>query len=119
QQFVGGIDIEDAITSVKELNTKGISCTVDHLGEFVTQKTESNEAKNKILSLISRIHEENVDCHVSVKLTQLGLDIDETFCLDNIKEIVHRASKHNIFINIDTEDYLHYPQTIRILDTLL
>src|SRR5690625_325952 len=119
EQFVGGVDVDGAINSVKKLNEMGISCTVDNLGEFVTSKSESTEAKNKILSLIERIHQEQVDCHVSVKLTQLGLDIDEDFCLENMREIVGSANKYNIFINIDTEDYLHYDQTMRILHALL
>ena len=119
EQFVGGVDIDGAISNVKRLNEKGISCTVDNLGEFVTQRSESTEAKNKIISLIERIHKEKVDCHISVKLTQLGLDIDEGFCLENMREIVNTANKYNIFVNIDTEDYLHYDQTIRILDALL
>ena len=119
EQFVGGVDIDGAISSVKKLNEKGISCTVDNLGEFVTQRSESTDAKNKIISLIERIHKEEVDCHISVKLTQLGLDIDEDFCLENMKEIVRTANNYNIFVNIDTEDYLHYNQTIRILDALL
>lgn len=118
-QFVGGVDIDGAITSVKKLNDKSISCTVDNLGEFVTQKSESTDAKDKIISLIDRIHKEKIDCHISVKLTQLGLDIDEAFCLENMREIVGIAKKYNIFVNIDTEDYLHYNQTIRILDALL
>lgn len=119
EQFVGGVDIDGAISSVKRLNEKGISCTVDNLGEFVTQRSESTDAKNKIISLLERIHKEEVDCHISVKLTQLGLDIDEDFCLENMKEIVSTANNYNIFVNIDTEDYLHYNQTVRILDALL
>jgi len=105
--------------SVKKLNDKGISCTVDNLGEFVTEKLESAAAKNKIIEVIERIHEEQVACHVSVKLTQLGLDIEEEFCLENMREIVGAASKYNIFVNIDTEDYGHYDQTMRILNELL
>src|SRR5699024_2562349 len=69
--------------------------------------------------VIERIHEEQVACHVSVKLTQLGLDIEEEFCLENMREIVGAASKYNIFVNIDTEDYGHYDQTMRILNELL
>ena len=119
EQFVGGVDVSGVIATVKKLNEKGISCTVDHLGEFVTQRSESTEAKNNILSLIEQIHEERVDCHISVKLTQLGLDIDEDFCLENIREIVHLANQYNIFINIDTEDYWHYHQTMNMLHSLL
>src|SRR5690625_1735175 len=118
EQFVAGLDVDSVLQSVKKLNEKGISATVDHLGEFVTDRSVSLRAKQNILHLIERIHEQKVDCHVSVKLTQLGLDIDEQFCLDNMFEIVELANKYDIFINIDTEDYLHYEQTLRVLDAL-
>lgn len=118
EQFVAGLDVDSVLQSVEKLNEKGISATVDHLGEFVTDRSVSLRAKQNILHLIERIHEEKVDCHVSVKLTQLGLDIDEQFCLDNMFEIVELANKYDIFINIDTEDYLHYEQTLRVLDAL-
>src|SRR5690625_4978147 len=119
EQFVAGTDIDSVMKSVKRLNDKGISCTVDNLGEFVTEKSESTAAKNKIIQLIERIYKEKVSCHVSVKLTQLGLDIDEEFCLENMREIVKTANQYNIFINIDTEDYDHYAPTMRVLDELL
>src|SRR5690606_8284550 len=118
EQFVAGTDIDSVMKSVKRLNDKGISCTVDNLGEFVTKKAESTAAKNKIIQVIERIHEEEVSCHISVKLTQLGLDIDEEFCLENMREIVSTAEKYDIFINIDTEDYDHYAQTMRVLNEL-
>lgn len=118
EKFVAGIDVDSVLASVQKLNERGIAATVDHLGEFVTERSVSIEAKENILSLIEKIHEEQVDCHISVKLTQLGLDIDEAFCLDNMQEIVGRANNYNIFINIDTEDYLHYEQTLRILEEL-
>jgi proline dehydrogenase len=118
EQFVGGVNVDSAIKSVKALNAKGLSVTVDNLGEFVTDKAESTAAKDKILSLIERIHAEKVDCHLSVKLTQLGLDIDEAFCIDNMREILDLAKKDNVFINIDMEDYLHYEQTLQVVEQL-
>src|SRR5690625_366070 len=119
EQFVAGTDIDSVMKSVKRLNNMGISCTVDNLGEFVTKKSESTAAKNKIIQVIDRIHSEEVSCHISVKLTQLGLDIDEEFCLENMREIVSAADKYGIFINIDTEDYGHYAPTMRVLNELL
>lgn len=119
EQFVAGTDIESALETVKQLNALGISATVDHLGEFVTDKQQSIEAKENILTLINRIHEEQIDSHISVKLTQLGLDIDEQFCLENMREIAGLAKRYDIFINIDMEDYAHYEATLRILKKLL
>src|SRR5699024_1680232 len=117
-QFIGGVDINSMMRSVKELNDLGISATVDHLGEFVDKKSDSTKAKNEILQVIERIHEEKADCHLSVKLTQLGSDIDEAFCIQNMREILDLAASYNIFVNIDMEDYLHYDQTLDILDVL-
>src|SRR5699024_4946220 len=71
-QFVAGTDVNSAIQTVKRLNKKGLSCTVDKLGEFVTDRSESLAAKEKILTVLENIHTENIDCHISVKLTQLG-----------------------------------------------
>lgn len=119
EQFVGGVDVDTVINSVKELNQQGISCTVDHLGEFITNQRDATVAKERILEVLDRIHVEKVDCHISIKLTQLGLDITEEFCLANVREILDLASSHRIFVNIDVEDYRHYDQTLSVLDTLL
>src|SRR5699024_362526 len=118
KQFVAGVDVDSVLSSVKKINEKGISATVDHLGEFITERSKSISAKKNILELINQIYEEKIDCHISVKLTQLGLDITEEFCLENMQEIVGLAHEYGIFINIDMEDYLHYEQTLHIVDHL-
>lgn len=117
-QFVAGQDLESTIETVKLLNKKGISCTIDHLGEFITDETESVRAKEMIINALEKINEEQIKCHLSVKLTQLGLDINETFCLNNMIDIVRKAYEYNIFVNIDTEDYAHYEKTLHILNVL-
>lgn len=118
-KVVAGTDIPSVVKSIQALNAKGISVTVDHLGEFVFDRHEATEAKNYCLQMIRTIEEANLDCHLSVKLTQIGLDVDYDFCLENITEIVDLAAQKNIFVNIDMEDYAHYEQTLEILNTLL
>lgn len=118
-KVVAGTDIPSVVKSIQVLNAKGISVTVDHLGEFVFDRHEATEAKNYCLQMIRTIEEANLDCHLSVKLTQIGLDVDYDFCLENITEIVDLAAQKNIFVNIDMEDYAHYEQTLEILNTLL
>lgn len=117
-KFVAGTDLDSVTKTIKKLNRYGISGTVDNLGEFVSDREEAMRATNNIIRLLNRINEENLDCHVSVKLTQLGLDIDEQFCIDNMRKIMEAASKFGIFVNIDMEDYSRYEQTLRILQTL-
>jgi proline dehydrogenase len=118
QSVVAGTNIEEVINSIKELNSHGISCTVDNLGEFVFKEEEANAAKEQILNVIEAIHEHKVDAHISLKPTQLGLDIEYSFCLNNLREIVDLANRYGIFVNIDMEDYSHLSPTFDLLDDL-
>jgi len=118
QSVVAGTNIPEVIKSIKKLNAQGISCTVDHLGEFVFKKEEAIAAKEQIIKVIEAIHENQVDAHISLKPTQLGLDIDYSFCLNNIREIVYQASQYKMFVNMDMEDYKHLELTFQLLDEL-
>ncbi|ANU13168.1 proline dehydrogenase family protein [Planococcus halocryophilus] len=115
---VAGTNIEEAIGSIKELNAQGISCTIDNLGEFVHDKAEALEAKNQILGVVDAIHKHDVDAHISLKPSQLGLDIDYDFCFENIKEIVDKASQFGIFINIDMENYDRLQPSFDLMEAL-
>ncbi|TFJ94168.1 proline dehydrogenase family protein [Lentibacillus salicampi] len=117
-KFVAGTTVESVMKAVKQLNRQGISCTLDNLGEFVSDKTEAGQAKDKIITLLDTIHRENVDCHITVKLTQLGLDIDQDYCIGNMKAILNTAQQYGTFVNIDMEDYSHYEQTLEVLHAL-
>jgi proline dehydrogenase len=118
QSVVAGTNIPEVIQSIKELNSKGISCTVDNLGEFVFKEEEATEAKGNILNVVEAIHESKVDAHISLKPTQLGLDIDYSVALNNVKEVVDKANKYNMFVNIDMEDSSHLDITLRLVDEL-
>jgi len=118
QNVVAGTNIPEVIKSIKELNAQGISCTVDNLGEFVFKEEEATAAKEQILQVIESIHENKVDAHISLKPTQVGLDIDYTFCLNNVREIVDKASQYDMFVNIDMEDFKHLELTFNLLDDL-
>lgn len=117
-KFVAGTNIESVTKKIKELNRHGISCTIDNLGEFVSDRGEATKAKEDILRVLDKIHDEQLDCHLSIKITQLGLDIDQEFCIENVKEIVRTASNYNIFVNIDMEDYTRYDKTLEVLHIL-
>lgn len=119
QSVVAGTTIDEMVESVRKLNADGIAATIDNLGEFVFEKDEAKEAKEQILAVIEAIHENQLNAHISLKPTQLGLDIDYDFCLNNLKEIIAKAKKYNIFINFDTEDYSHLQPTFDLLDELL
>lgn len=118
QSVVAGTNIQETIESIKELNQQGISCTVDNLGEFVFEKSEATAAKQQILEVIQAIHENGVDAHISLKPSQLGLDIDRDFCYENLKEIVSLADKYDIFVNFDMEDYDRLHPSFELMEEL-
>lgn len=118
QSVVAGTTIPEMIESVRELNRHGISCTIDNLGEFVYEKSEATQAKGKILEVVEVIHKNNLDAHISLKPSQLGLDIDYDFCKQNIEEIVSKAAEYNIFVNFDMENYPRLQQTFDLLEEL-
>jgi len=117
-QVVAGMTIEDAIHSVKELNDKGILCTLDHLGEFVSSTEEALLATEYNVRTLEAIGKAGVQSHLSVKMTQLGLDIDRDFCVKNMCQILDAAKRTNNFVRIDMEDYAHCQVTLDILREL-
>nr|WP_106781455.1 proline dehydrogenase family protein [Lysinibacillus timonensis] len=118
QSVVAGTNIPEAIESMKELNRQGISCTIDNLGEFVYERSEATKAKEQILAVIEAIHENGVDSHISVKPSQVGLDIDYDFCYENLMEIVGTAHKYNMHVNFDQETYDRLQSTFDLMEKI-
>ena len=118
QSVVAGTSLPEVVQSIKELNKANISCTVDNLGEFVYEKSEATAAKNNILAVVQAIHDEQLDAHISLKPSQLGLDIDYAFCYENLKEIVALAHQYNIFVNFDMENYERLHSSFELLEEL-
>jgi len=117
-QVVAGDTIESAIKKVQELNEKGLICTLDHLGEFVSSREEAIEATQYNVRTLEAMGRAGVNSNLSVKMTQLGLDIDPSFCMENMKRILETATKYNNFVRIDMEDHAHCQITLDILREL-
>ncbi|MED4046591.1 MULTISPECIES: proline dehydrogenase [Priestia] len=117
-QVVAGDTIQSAIKKVDQLNQKGLVCTLDHLGEFVSSREEAIEATQYNVRTLEAIGKSGVNCNLSVKMTQLGLDIDPKFCMENMRRILETAKKYNNFVRIDMEDYAHCQITLDILREL-
>ncbi|MFV1948634.1 MAG: proline dehydrogenase family protein, partial [Anaerolineales bacterium] len=100
-RFVAGETLDQAITVVKSLNNRGITTTLDHLGENVNSAEEANQAAREILKIIDRLKEEQVSSGVSIKLSQIGLVIDKSICEKNLYTIFAKAKDKNIFIRVD------------------
>jgi proline dehydrogenase len=117
-RFVAGMTIPDAIRAVSDLNRKGIVATLDHLGEFVTSREEANESADYCIRTLYAIADAGVKSNLSLKLTQLGLDIDKNLCMRNMRRILDVARSHDNFVRIDMEDYAHNEVTISIFKEL-
>lgn len=103
-RFVAGETHEDAIRTIKELNAKGICATLDHLGENITTPEEAQAATVEVLNILDEINRQEVQSGVSIKLSQMGLLLDEKLCEANLRKIVEKAKANNNFIRIDMED---------------
>jgi len=118
KRYIAGVKLEDGIRAVKELNAKGILATMDVLGEAVTTKKESEEAKNQCLQVLDAINEHKLNSNLSLKPTQIGLAIDEEFCYNQLVEILEKAKGYNNFVRIDMEDSPFTDATIKMFKRL-
>lgn len=103
-RFVAGETHEDAIRAIEELNAKGICATLDHLGENITTAQEAEAATKEVLDILDEINRKEVQSGVSLKLSQLGLLLDEKHCEANLRKIVAKAKANNNYVRIDMED---------------
>ena len=118
RRFVAGETLDQAVEAVRVLNRRGIHATLDHLGEGVATADEALNAANAYLEILDRIAEEKVDSNVSLKLTQMGLDVDADLCRDNLVRILDRARERSNFVCIDMEDSAHVQATLDLFGEL-
>jgi proline dehydrogenase len=117
-RYVAGERLEDAVRTVRALNQQGAMATLDVLGEEVSERSKATEAVEEYLRVFEAIDREKIDSNVSIKLTMLGLKIDEGFCRDNVARIVETAKRFGNFVRIDMEDYTTTDATLRIYQEL-
>jgi proline dehydrogenase len=115
KRWVPGETIEDALAAVKELNDAGISATLDHLGENVASEAEARQAAGVYLQMLDEIHRRALNCNVSVKLTQMGLDISPDLCRENLTAILQRATAQNNFVRVDMEGSEYTDRTLAMV----
>ncbi|MFZ4985738.1 MAG: proline dehydrogenase family protein [Blastocatellia bacterium] len=114
QRFIAGESIHDAIGAIRNLNRLGLLATFDHLGESTTSRQDATADVEEYLQVLNLIEESGVESNISIKLTQLGLDIDEEFCYQNVLQLVSDAARRNNFVRIDMEDSSRTGATLRL-----
>lgn len=118
-RFVAGETVESAVAALRDLNTARLSASLDLLGESVLHADEARHARDTYLETLDRIKAAGADANVSVKLTQMGLDIDEALCVANLRAIIARAKAHGSFVRIDMEQSDYTAKTLHLFrDTL-
>jgi proline dehydrogenase len=112
--YIAGENLSDAVSTVKELNSLQAMATVDVLGEDVFTRDEAVAAREEVKKVVNEIHAQKLDANISIKLTQLGLKIDKTFCQQNVDEIIALADSYNLFVRIDMEDHTCTDETLEV-----
>jgi proline dehydrogenase len=115
---VAGETIESAIAAAKILNKDGTRVSLDSLGESVASREETIEARDEVIRILDAIASTGVDGNVSLKFTQLGLDIDRALCIENMSQILTRAKELDIFVRIDMEGSDYTGRTIEVFEEL-
>lgn len=114
-RFVAGTTLEDAMRVVKDLNGKGINTTLDHLGEHTNTPEEAQQATDEIFATLDALGaDSSARSNISIKLTQIGLGLDESLCAQNLERILDRARKNSTFVRIDIEDTPYTDKTINL-----
>ena len=103
-RFVAGESLDEAIAAAQQLNGRGLGAALDYLGESVENAAEANAARDQILYLLDRIEAAGVDAYVSLKLSQLGLKLDENLAVNNLRMILQRARQYGRRVRIDMEE---------------
>jgi proline dehydrogenase len=103
-RFVAGEQIDAAVAVIQNLNQKGILATVDHLGEDTFSISDAELAVEEIINTLEVIQQKGLRSNVSLKLSQIGLNIQQELCKENLKRILQKAQEINNFVRIDMED---------------
>ena len=119
RRFVAGETLDEALTAVEALNKKGISASLDLLGESVTNEREARAACVEYLRILDRIHGRKLDANVSVKLTAMGLDISEELCVAIMHDVLGRAQSYQSFVRLDMESSAYTERTLRLFEDRL
>jgi proline dehydrogenase len=117
-RFVAGDTLEQALDACRRVNAEGISATLDYLGENVSTLEEAVQCRNAYLHTLQTIIANAIESHVSLKLTQFGIDICESACRENVSSLVKVAAEAGSFVRVDMESSAYTDRTLRLVENL-
>lgn len=115
-RFIAGETVDNAIAAARAIEARGMTHTLDHLGESVRTLSEAERATRDYIQIIDRVAETGIDRNLSLKLTQLGLDVDRAICVDNLRRILAAAERRGFFVRIDMESSQYTTATLEIFE---
>lgn len=118
-RFVAGETLDEALSAVQALNRKGITASLDLLGESVRNEAEARSAGRDYVLMLDRIQERKLDANVSVKLTAMGLDVSEDLCAEIMHDVLGRARDYRTFVRLDMEGSAYTERTLRLFEDRL
>jgi proline dehydrogenase len=111
-RFVAGETLDEALDALVRLRAAGLRTTVDVLGESVETEAAARSAAGTYVEVLDALAARDLDGNVSLKLTQMGLDVDQALARENVESIVKRAAHHGSFVRIDMEDHSRTDATL-------
>jgi proline dehydrogenase len=118
-RFVGGDDLPSGLAAARALNAKGIQASLNFHGMHMHDPEGARKAADEAIESLRRIQAEGLQCHVSVKLTKIGLDIDGKLCADQLRRILEAAVETRGFVRIDMEEACYIDETLRCFKEML
>jgi proline dehydrogenase len=118
RRFIAGETLEEAARVARTLQARGLLLTLDYLGESVRTREGATAATAEYVRLIDTIAAAGIERNLSLKLTQLGIDIDRATCVDNLRRILEPATRHGFFVRIDMEHSSYTDITLDVFETL-
>jgi proline dehydrogenase len=115
-RFVAGEDLDAGLRVIASLNAQGIGGSLNHVGAHVRDRGQAVAAADAAIDSLHAIHARKLDCHLSVKLTQIGLDVDEGLCRTQLRRVLDCAGRLGIFLRIDMEESPYVERTIGLFE---
>ena len=118
RRFVAGETLNDAMDAVRRLNDAGLTASLDYLGESVNRAEDAGAAALQYITILHAIERQGARANASLKLTQMGLDVDRALCVRNIERIIAQAAQFGNFIRVDMEGSDYTQVTLDIFKEL-
>jgi proline dehydrogenase len=116
--YLAGETLDDMVRTVGGINAEGFLCAVSILGEFVTQREESEAAVREYKEVLDTIVAQKLNSNIHIKLSHMGMKLDKEFCYQNVRELLTHARGHSNFIRLDMEDSSMTSDTLDMYERL-